>query len=417
MPQPTFSLHEVAGETVFLRADFNITMDESGQILDRYRIIETLPTIRALQSAGARIVIGSHLGRPDGARDERWTLRPIASCLGELLGTPVRFAEDCIGATAEAAAAALEPGELLLLENLRFHAGEEENDPAFAQQLARLATRYVTEAFGTMHRRHASIVGIPEFLPAMPGMLVERELDRLSHLMDEPEAPLGLLLGGAKVQDKLPLVERLLPRAKIVCIGGAMATSIQQHRSGLLPMANRDRDHPEGGQALRQVCDLLTEAEESGAIRLVLPTDAIASLTRGGQTAVTSTSIDNVPGWKIRDIGAQTLRAFEEALSEARTIFWNGPLGMFEDPSFSRGSLGMAAALARMPARVVAGGGDTVAAIHMSQTEDHFWHLSTGGGATLSFLSGDLLPGIEALRQAIGMNADSVADARQSSVG
>jgi len=416
MPQPTFSPHEVAGETVFLRADFNIAMDESGEILDRYRILEALPTIRALRSVGARIVVGSHLGRPDGRRDERWTLRPIADCLSELLETPVGFADDCVGPATEAAVAALGPGEILLLENLRFHAGEEANDPAFAQQLARLATRYVNEAFGTLHRRHASIVGLPELLPAMPGMLVERELDCLSHLMDAPEAPVGLLLGGAKVQDKLPLLERLLPRAEIVCIGGLMATSIQQHRMGLVPMV--DRDHAEGGQALRQVCDMLTEAEASGAIQLVLPIDVIASWTLGGQTAVTSTSFDNVPpGWKIRDIGLQTLRAFDEALSRARTIFWNGPLGMFEEPSFSRGSLGMATALGRMPARVVAGGGDTVAAVHLAHAEEHFWHLSTGGGATLSFLGGDLLPGIEALRQGSDTSANAVPDTRQSSTG
>lgn len=414
MPEPTFRPNEVTGRTVFLRADFNVTVDEDGEILDRYRILEALPTIQRLRSVGARVVIGSHFGRPDGVRDERWTLRPIADCLSELLKTPVRFVEDCVGPAAEATVADLGPGEVLLLENLRFHAGEEKNDPAFAQQLARLATHYVNEAFGTLHRRHASIVGIPELLPSMPGMLVQREIDRLSHLIDEPEAPLGLLLGGAKVQDKLPLLERLLPRAQIVCIGGAMATSIHQHRRGLVPMADRDRADG-GGQALRQVCDLLAAAEDSGAIRLVLPTDVIASWTLGDQTAVTSTSIDNVPsGWTIRDIGVQTLHAFEEALSDARTIFWNGPLGMFEDPSFARGSLGIATALARMPARVVAGGGDTVAAVHMAHVEEHFWHLSTGGGATLAFLGGEPLPGIEALRKAADVGAHGVPQARQS---
>lgn len=387
---------DMAGQVVLVRADFNVSLDADGQILDRYRVIEALPTIRALQDAGARVVLCSHLGRPDGTPDPRWSLRPVAACLSELLGEPISFADDCIGPSVEAAVAALQPGEVLLLENLRFHPGEEANDPAFARDLARLASYYVDEAFGTMHRAHASIVGVPAYLPSMPGLLVQREVERLAHVVEQPEAPLGLLLGGAKVKDKLPLIERLLPMAEVVCIGGAMATSIQRQRSGLTSIEHGGRSGD--GRELQRICDLLEAAEESGAIELLLPTDVVASRTLAGQAAVTSTYVDRVPpGWDIRDIGSQTTRIFAAALAGCRTVLWNGPMGMFEEPTFARGSLRLATALAQSPARIVAGGGDTAAVARSAGVEDVFWHLSTGGGATLAFLAGEPMPGLDAL--------------------
>jgi len=395
MSRPTFARTDFTGRRVLLRADLNAEAGADHEV-ESHRLVESLPTLRALRESGARIVLATHLGRPAGIADARWSTHRLASQLSGLLGCAVQPTPHLVGWQAEAAAATLEPGGILLLENLRFHPGEEANTPEFAGQLARLGDLFVNDAFGTIHRDHASISGVPAYLPAVAGLLVEREVARISEVLDGSASPLGLVLGGVKMQDKLGLLERLLPLARVVCIGGAMATAILEHRAGVTSLYARGNAAVEEG--LRRACELLTSAEQRGAITLVLPTDVIATRTIGGQRAMTSATPGNVPaGWMVRDIGYRTVQNFSEALRGMNTVIWNGPMGMFEDPSFAAGTVGLASALARLDARVLAGGGDTATAVRLAGVEDQLWHLSTGGGATLAMLGGERLPGLEAL--------------------
>jgi phosphoglycerate kinase len=382
------------GRRVFVRVDFNVPLSPAHEVLDATRIEEALPTIRELTGAGAKVLLASHAGRPKGERDPRYSLRPAAEKLAELLGRGVRFAEDCVGPDVERLAVAMDPGEVMLLENLRFHAGETQNDPAFADQLAALAEVYVDDAFGSAHRAHASVVGVPERLRhKAAGRLMAREVEALGRLLGEPERPFAALLGGAKIEGKIDTLENLLPRLDVLLLGGGMANTFlaaQGHDvAGSLFEADR----------LDMARDILARATSRG-IEVLLPVDVVVaeSLDEPGQAR--TVRVDAIPaGSKAFDVGPETRRAFAEAIGRARTLFWNGPLGVFEKPPFDAGTSAVAQALASCPGFSVIGGGETVAAAHRAEVTDRIGHVSTGGGASLEFLAGKTLPGVEILER------------------
>jgi phosphoglycerate kinase len=381
----------VRGRRVFVRADLNVPIAE-GRVGDDTRIRATLPTLRRLVGAGARLVVASHLGRPKGKADPRYSLAPVAARLGELLGRPVAFAPDCVGPQAEAAAAELGDGDVLLLENLRFHAGEERNDPAFAAALARLAGVYVNDAFGTAHRAHASTAGITSRVErAAAGDLLLAELVQLRRVLD-PERPFLCLLGGAKVSDKLSVLEAMVRRADVVCIGGAMAYTFLRAKGR--PVGASLVEPEREGDARR-----VLEAARDAGHRLLLPVDHVVAekLEAGAAHRVAA----EVPeGWIGADIGPETARAYAEEASRARTVFWNGPMGVFEIDAFARGTEAVARAVAASAAHSVVGGGDSLAALNRLGLADRIGHCSTGGGASLEFVEGRTLPGVAALERA-----------------
>ncbi|MEX2228581.1 MAG: phosphoglycerate kinase [Dehalococcoidia bacterium] len=387
---------DVRGRRVLLRTDYNVDVVD-GLVLDDLRIQASLPTIRALLTQGARVVICSHRGRPKGRPEPGLSNRPLASHLSRLLGIEVQATTDCIGASAEAAVAAMRTGEVLLLENLRFHPGEEANDDAFARQLAALGDLYVNDAFGAIHRAHASIVGLPRYLPAAAGLLVEREVDRLSEVAEHPDHPFALVLGGAKVDDKLPMLERLLPQADVVCLGGAMANVVLAAQGIDIGASLAD-----GAGARAAAERLLAAVEARRDFRLVLPDDVVVARSSAAADRYRTVPASRIPaGWSIVDIGARTAEAFASALAGARTAIWNGPMGIFERPPFDAGTRAVAEMLARLGTRTVVGGGETTAAVRAAGLADRVWHLSTGGGATLELLGGRPLPGLDALPERV----------------
>ncbi|MYD66644.1 MAG: phosphoglycerate kinase [Chloroflexi bacterium] len=384
---------DLTGRRVFLRVDYNVQVDD-GRVIDDMRLRESLPTIAYLREAGARIILCSHRGRPRGQVVENLRNVPVATHLSRLIETPVRSVGDCIGPEAEAAAAGLEPGELLMLENVRFHPGEEENDPAFAQQLSKLAEVYVSDAFGTAHRAHASIVGVPEYLPAVAGLLLERELDALGGLT-EPESPFGIVIGGAKVSDKIAILRHLAGKAEVICVGGGVANTFLAEQGFDVADSLWDRD---GLDAAR---DVLAQAADRRDLRLYLPVDAVVGFGAADAGHIRKVPVDSVPpDWRILDIGPATVELFRTALHPMRTVVWNGPLGLFEREPFDYGSLAMAEMLADLDAQVVIGGGETAAAVHRAGIEDRISHISTGGGASLAMLQGRALPAVDALDDA-----------------
>ncbi len=382
---------ELHGKRVFLRVDFNVPI-ERGEVVEAWRIEAALPTIRYALEQGARVIVASHLGRPKGRRDPKYSLQPVARKLSELLGQEVPLAPDCIGAEVVALVDRLTDGSALLLENLRFHPGEEKNDPEFARQLALLADLYVNDAFGAAHRAHASTEGITRFVPrAAAGFLMERELEYLGRLLTQPEHPFVVVLGGAKVADKILVIENLLTRADAVLIGGAMAYTFLQARGEEVGASRVESDQ------LELARKLMTEAE-ARSVAFLLPVDHVVLERSEGETTTRVVRTEEFPDEAIgMDIGPETIRLFASWISGARTVFWNGPVGVFEQPPFDQGTLAIAQALAACPGVTIVGGGDSLAAIRRSGVAERITHLSTGGGATLEFLAGIELPGVRAL--------------------
>jgi phosphoglycerate kinase len=383
-----------AGKRVLVRVDFNVPL-EAGTVSDATRIEAALPTIRHLIQQRARVVLMSHLGRPKGGPDPRFTMKPVQEHLARLLGQPVAWASDCIGSEAEAAVRALRDGDVLLLENLRFHPEEEQNDPAFAQRLAALGEAYVNDAFGTAHRAHASTEGVAHLLhPAVAGFLMQKELDYLGRALAAPARPFIAILGGAKISGKIDVITALLGKVDRLLIGGAMMFTFFRAQGRAVGRSLVEEDRVEMAKGV------LAAAAERG-VDLVLPVDCLASIAHDGTAPARTCRIEQLGADEMGvDIGPETIQAFTAQLKDARTVLWNGPMGIFEVEAFARGTLGVARACAeatRRGAVTVVGGGDSVAAIQQAGLAGQFSHLSTGGGASLEFLEGKVLPGVEAL--------------------
>jgi phosphoglycerate kinase len=378
------------GRKLFLRVDFNVPLD-GGRVSDDTRIAETLPTIRLAMEKGARILCASHLGKPKGKRKPELSLAPVAVRFAELLGKPVRFVEDCVGPEAAKAADALAAGEVLLLENLRFHAGEEGNDGEFASALAALAEVYVDDAFGAAHRAHASIVGVAQRLKEKgAGLLLEKEVRELSRLL-EPERPFAAILGGAKISGKIDTLRVLSKRADVLLIGGGMANHFVRALGLSIGRSLLEEDKV---PLAREILDFCKQAGKT----IALPSDFVVATSPDDGARAKTVGINKIPdGLMALDIGPRTLEQFGRLLGPVRTIFWNGPMGVFEKPPFDAGTMGIARIVAASPAVTVVGGGESVQAAHAAGVADKFTHVSTGGGASLEFLAEGKLPGIEAL--------------------
>ncbi len=388
---------DLNGKRVFIRVDFNVPLDGT-RVTDDTRIRETLPTLKLAIERGARLVLASHLGRPKGKVDPKYSLAPVAAKLGELLGKPVAFASDCVGADAEAKSKALKNGEVLLLENVRYHAEEEKNDPEFSKKLSALCDQvFVCDAFGSAHRAHASVVGITKFVrQSAAGLLMEKELKYLGKAVSNPERPFVAVLGGAKVSDKIEVVQNLMKLADAMLIGGAMAYTFLKSEGKPVGKSLVENDK------LDLARGLLNEAR-SRKFRLLLPVDHVLAESVDSTAAAKTTDIAGTPENLMGlDVGPKTIAEFSAEISKARTIVWNGPLGMFEKPAFAQGTLAMARAVAAATAAgatSIIGGGDSVAAVEQSGLAHQISHISTGGGASLEFLAGEKLPGVEALSE------------------
>ncbi|HEX6399064.1 MAG TPA: phosphoglycerate kinase [Actinomycetota bacterium] len=388
-------LGDVSGARVFVRADLNVPLQD-GTVADDLRIRATLPTLRELRERGAALVVASHLGRPKGRPVDDLRLGPVADRLGEHLGVGVMALDEVVGEGAEAAAAHLGPGEVLLIENLRFDPGEEANDVRFAGRLAELADAYVDDAFGAVHRAHASVSALPELMiasgrSAVAGRLLQREIEVLGRLRGEPDRPYVAVLGGAKVSDKLGVLDSLVEQVDALLVGGAMAFTLIAARGGEVGDSLVERDR------IDEVRGVLARASERGTL-VELPLDVVAAEEPSVETRTQTVPADAIPrGLKGLDIGPKTVEEFARILADAKTILWNGPMGVFELEPFSAGTRGVATAIAGAPAFSVVGGGDSLLAVRRAGLEDSFDHLSTGGGAALEFLEGAELPGIAVL--------------------
>ncbi len=387
---------DVRGKRVFLRADLNVPLDD-GRITDDSRIRASLATIVYLLERGATVILASHLGRPKGKVNDALRLKPVADRLSQLLGRPVRMTGDALGPGVQVAVDKLRPGDLLMLENLRFHAEEEANDPAFAKALAGFANVYVDDAFGSAHRAHASTEGITHFLPSVAGLLMEREVDALSRLLERPPKPFHAIIGGAKVTGKLEVLDALLGRCQAVLVGGGMANTFLAAKGFALGKSLVEAEQ------LQDATRIMAEARRK-RVRIMLPSDAVVAPQVHQRAAHDVVPIGEVPkDWMVVDIGPATIAAYTEYLTKARTVFWNGPMGVFEIPAFAAGTNAIARFLANQTDRgviTVVGGGDSVAAVEQLGVADRMSHISTGGGASLEFLEGKTLPGVAALEDA-----------------
>ncbi|HEX5542755.1 MAG TPA: phosphoglycerate kinase [Micromonospora sp.] len=384
----------VSGRRVLVRADLNVPLD-GGSITDDGRIRAVLPTLTALRDAGASLIVCSHLGRPKGAPDPKYSLAPVATRLGELLGAPVTHASDTVGESARAAVDALSPGQVVLLENLRFNPGETSKDDAergaFADQLASFADAYVDDAFGAVHRKHASVYDVPSRLPHAAGRLVMREVEVLSRLTGEPERPYIVVLGGSKVSDKLAVIEALLPKVDRLLVGGGMCYTFLKAQG-----------HEVGNSLLEEeMVDTCRNLLARGEGRILLPVDVVAATAFAADADRVTVDVDEIPADRMGlDIGPRSVVEFAAALSGARTVFWNGPMGVFEMAPFAAGTRGVAEAIAGIDGFSVVGGGDSAAAVRaLGLDESSFGHISTGGGASLEYLEGKTLPGLAALER------------------
>ena len=386
---------DLAGKRVFVRVDFNVPLDGQ-RVTDDTRIAETLPTLKLARERGARLVLASHLGRPKGKPDPKYSLRPVAGRLAELTGTRVDFASDCVGAEADAKSRALKDGGILVLENVRYHAEEEANDAAFSRQLAALCDGlFVCDAFGSAHRANASVVGITKFVrQAAAGLLMERELAYLGKALTNPARPFVAVLGGAKVSDKIEVVENLMKVADAMLIGGGMAYTFLKSQGLAVGRSLVEADKLD-------LARRVMEEASAKKFQLLLPTDHVVGAEFKADTQTRTTPVAETPdGWMGLDIGPETVKQFSAEIARAQTIVWNGPMGVFEMPAFARGTIEMAQAIAAATSRgatSIVGGGDSVAAIHQAGLADKVSHISTGGGASLEFLAGRKLPGVEAL--------------------
>lgn len=384
----------LADKRVFIRADFNVPLDANGNITDDTRIQKTLPTIRYVLAQGGAVILASHLGRPKGEVQAKYSLKPVADRLSQLLGKPVQMAPDCIGAATEAMAHRLQGGEILLLENLRFHKEEEANDPQFSRALAALAEVGVNDAFGCCHRAHASVAGITAFLPMAAGLLLAKEIQFIGGAVTQPAHPFAAIIGGAKVSDKIGVLANLLQKVEVLMIGGGMANTFLAAQ-GL-----------EIGTSLVEIdkipfaASLLHRAEQAG-VQVLLPTDVVVAEAVDNTAAYDVVSVQRVPSrHMILDIAPQTCKTFAARLQGMKLIVWNGPMGVFELSHFSHGTTAVARAVAASEAVSIVGGGDSVAAVNQCGVAEHITHISTGGGASLAYLEGKDLPGIAALQDA-----------------
>jgi phosphoglycerate kinase len=378
---------DIKGKRVLMRVDFNVPM-QNGKVSDDKRIRASVPTIKYVLDQGASLILMSHLGRPKGGPDPEFSLRPAAEVLSSLLGIPVKMAPDSVGAEVEAMAKELKPGEVLMLENTRFHAGEEKNDLNLARQMAALADVYVNDAFGSAHRAHSSTEGVARFLPAVSGFLMEQELKYLGRAVSNPEHPYVAILGGAKISDKISVVETLLSKADKLIIGGGMANTF---------MAAKGYNMQDSLVEAASIETAKSIMEKSGD-KMLLPVDAVIADKFDADANTQVVDVDKIPaGWRMMDIGPKSIEAFKAALKGAKLIVWNGPMGVFEMPKFTEGTFGIAKILADSGATTVIGGGDSASAVKKAGVAKQMTHVSTGGGASLEFLEGKELPGVAAL--------------------
>ena len=388
---------DVKGKKVFVRADFNVPMDEHQNITNDTRIRATVPTIRHLLDGGAAVILACHVGRPTEAREPKFSTKPIVARLSELLGHEVKWAPDCVGPEAEKAAAALKPGEVLLLENLRYHKEEKKNDPAFAKQLAALADIAVDDAFGVAHRAHASNVGITAYLETVAGFLMEKEINYIGKTLEAPKRPFVAISGGAKVSDKIGVIENMIDKVDTIIIGGGMAHTFDASKGYPIGDSLCERDK------IGLAKELLEKAEKKG-VKVVLPVDVVIADKFAADANTKTVDVDKIPdGWQGLDSGAKTSEEYVKALQGAKTVIWNGPMGVFEFDAFAKGTEAVAHAVAEATKRgavSIVGGGDSIAALKKTGLSDRISHISTGGGATLELLEGKVLPGIAALADA-----------------
>ncbi|WP_281539404.1 phosphoglycerate kinase [Selenomonas noxia] len=388
---------DVKGKKVFVRVDFNVPMDEHQNITNDTRIRATVPTIRHLLDGGAAVILACHVGRPTEAREPKFSTKPIVARLSELLGHEVKWAPDCVGPEAEKAAAALKPGEVLLLENLRYHKEEKKNDPAFAKQLAALADIAVDDAFGVAHRAHASNVGITSYLETVAGFLMEKEINYIGKTLEAPQRPFVAIIGGAKVSDKIGVIENMIDKVDTIIIGGGMAHTFDASKGYPIGDSLCERDK------IGLAKELLEKAEKKG-VKVVLPVDVVIADKFAADANTKTVDVDKIPdGWQALDSGAKTSEEYVKALQGAKTVIWNGPMGVFEFDAFAKGTEAVAHAVAEATKRgavSIVGGGDSIAALKKTGLSDRISHISTGGGATLELLEGKVLPGIAALADA-----------------